>query len=66
MKKFKFIVVLIILIVLAVFLLQNLSKTDIIFIIWSFELQKTYIILGSFILGIILGIITVFASRKKY
>lgn len=65
MKKFKLIVALIIVIIIAGFLLQNLTKTDIIFIVYTFELSKAYLILGSVILGFLLGIIAVFALRRK-
>jgi len=65
MKRFKLIVALVILIIIVVFLLQNLSKTDIIFIVYTFELSKAYLILGSIILGFLIGIITVFALRRK-
>lgn len=65
MRKFKLITALIILIIVVVFLLQNLSKTDIIFIVYTFELSKAYLILGSIILGFLLGLISVFALRRK-
>ncbi|MEI6055748.1 MAG: hypothetical protein WCR55_06790 [Lentisphaerota bacterium] len=65
MRKFKLIVALIIIIVLAVFLLQNLSETDIIFIIYTFKLKTAYLILSSVILGFLLGIIAVLALRRK-
>jgi uncharacterized integral membrane protein len=65
MRKFKLVILIVFLILLVVFLLQNLAKTDIIFILWSFELQKAYLILGSLILGFLIGLITMFAFRKK-
>ncbi len=65
MKKFKLIVASVIIIILAVFLLQNLSKTNIIFIVYTFQLSTAYLVLGSIILGFLLGLITVFALKRK-
>lgn len=65
MKKFKLIAAIVIIVILAIFLLQNLSQTDIIFIVYTFKLSTAYLILGSVILGFLLGIITVFAIKRK-
>ena len=65
MRKFKLIFALVIVIIIAVFLLQNLTKTEIIFIVYTFELSKAYLILASIILGFLLGIIAVLALKRK-
>lgn len=65
MRKFKLIFALVIVIIIAVFLLQNLTKTEIIFIVYTFELSKAYLILTSIILGFLLGIIAVLALKRK-
>lgn len=65
MKKFKLIATIVIALIIALFLLQNLNRTDIIFLVWTFTFSKALLLLGSLIVGFLIGIIAMFSFRKK-
>lgn len=60
--KFKTILALIFAGLIVVFALQNSEVTDINFFLWKISLSRVLIILGSFSLGVIVGILV---SMKK-
>ena len=43
------------LLVIAVFSLQNLAAVDVSFLVWSFAIPKSLLIVGSYLLGMVSG-----------
>ena len=60
--KFKTILALIFASLIVVFALQNAEVTDINFFIWKISMSRVLIILGSFSIGVLVGILV---SMKK-
>lgn len=60
--KFKTILALVIAGLIVVFALQNSEVTDINFFLWKISMSRVLIILGSFSIGVIVGILV---SMKK-
>jgi len=55
--KFKTILALIFAVLIVVFALQNSEVTDINFFLWKISMSRVLIILGSFSIGVIVGIL---------
>lgn len=66
--KLKTVVALLFVFVIVVFSLQNTEITDIKFLFWKISFSKIIIILGSFFIGILVGILISVKKRyiKKY
>lgn len=60
--KFKTILALIFATVIVVFSLQNVEVTDVRFLFWKLSMSRVLIILGSFAIGVLVGILV---SMKK-
>ncbi len=60
--KFKTILALVFATLIVVFALQNSEVTDINFFIWKISMSRVLIILGSFSIGVLVGILV---SMKK-
>ena len=61
--KIKQWIAIILAIIILIFSLQNAEVTSIKFLIWKLEASRVLIILGSFVLGILVGIL--FSRSKK-
>lgn len=60
--KLKTVLAIIFVSIIIVFSLQNAEVTDVKFLIWKLSLSRVLIILGSFAIGVIVGIL---ASMKR-
>ncbi|WP_027392459.1 lipopolysaccharide assembly protein LapA domain-containing protein [Aquimarina latercula] len=60
--KFKTIIALIIVILIVIFSLQNSEVIDVTFFVWKLSTSRVLVILGSFSIGVIAGILV---SMKK-
>ncbi|MDE3740292.1 LapA family protein [Maribacter polysaccharolyticus] len=60
--KFKTIMAIIAATLVVVFSLQNTDVTDVRFLIWKLSMSRVLVILGSFVIGVIVGILV---SLKK-
>jgi len=60
--KFKTFVALFFIILIIIFSLQNTELTEIKFVFWKFSISRVLVILGSFAIGILLGLLI---SMKK-
>lgn len=47
--------VVLLLLTIGIFSLQNLAAVDVSFFFWSFSIPKTFLILGTYVLGMISG-----------
>ena len=61
--KFKTILALIFATLIVVFALQNSEVTDINFFVWKISLSRVLIILGSFSIGVLVGILVSMKRR---
>ncbi|MGB5667805.1 MAG: LapA family protein [Maribacter sp.] len=62
--KFKTILAIIFAALIVVFSLQNSEVTDVNFFIWKISMSRVLVILGSFGLGVIVGILV--SMKKRY
>jgi uncharacterized integral membrane protein len=60
--RFKTILILIFAAIIVIFSLQNAEITDVKFLFWKLSISKVLIILGSFAIGVLLGILI---SQKR-
>lgn len=60
--KLKTILILIFAAIIVIFSLQNAEITDVKFLFWKLSISRVLVILGSFAIGILLGILI---SQKK-
>ncbi len=60
--KFKTIVALVFITLIVIFSVQNIEVTDVIFLFWKLTISRVLVILGSFTIGIVVGILI---SMKK-
>ncbi len=60
--KFKTIVAILFIILIVVFSLQNAVVTDVKFFVWKISMSRVLLILGSFGIGVLVGILV---SMKK-
>ena len=60
--KFKTIVAILFIILIVVFSLQNAEVTDVKFFVWKISMSRVLLILGSFGIGVLVGILV---SMKK-
>ena len=60
--KFKTFVALFFIILIIIFSLQNTELTEIKFVFWKFSISRVLVILGSFAIGILVGLLI---SMKK-
>ena len=56
-------IALLIAIIIVIFSIQNAEVTSVRFLIWKVDASRILIILGSFVLGVLVGVI--FLKRKK-
>lgn len=57
--------ILLFLIIAIIFALQNANFVTVKFLFWTFNAQLAYVIIGSLLLGIVLGILSSLYSRSK-
>ncbi|MFB9055364.1 lipopolysaccharide assembly protein LapA domain-containing protein [Mariniflexile ostreae] len=55
--KFKTLIVLLFVIIIVIFSLQNTEVTDVNLLFWTLSMSRVLVILGSFALGLIVGIL---------
>ncbi|AOW18717.1 hypothetical protein LPB03_15200 [Polaribacter vadi] len=60
--RFKTILILIFAAIIVIFSLQNAEITDVKFLFWKISISRVLVILGSFAIGILLGILI---SQKR-
>lgn len=60
--KFKTIIALVFITLIVVFSIQNIEITDVKFLFWKLSISRVLVILGSFVIGIAVGILI---SMKK-
>ncbi|PQJ77263.1 lipopolysaccharide assembly protein LapA domain-containing protein [Polaribacter glomeratus] len=60
--KFKTVLAIVFATVIVIFSIQNVEVTDVKFLFWKLTMSRVLIILGSFAIGVIVGIL---ASIKK-
>jgi uncharacterized integral membrane protein len=65
MKKFKLVIMLIVLAVLAIFAFQNIPPTTITFLIYTFNISKALLTLVSAFIGFLIGIIITLILKRK-
>lgn len=65
MKKFKLIIMLIILAVIAIFAFQNIPSTTITFLVYTFNISKALLTLVSAFIGFLIGIIVILILKQK-
>ena len=47
--------VVLLLVAIAIFSMQNLEAVDVSFLFWSFSMSKVFVILGTYVLGMVTG-----------
>ena len=62
--KFKTIVAIVFIVLIVVFSLQNAEVTDVKFFTYKISISRVLIILGSFIIGVLVGILV--SIKKRY
>jgi len=62
--KFKTFVAVLFVVVIIVFSLQNAEITDIKFLFWKISFSRVIVILGSFFIGILVGVLI--TVKKRY
>jgi uncharacterized integral membrane protein len=62
--KFKTVMALIFAGLVVVFSLQNSAVTDIDFLIWKLSMSKVLVILGSFSIGVLVGLLVSIKKKK--
>ncbi|MGB5377684.1 lipopolysaccharide assembly protein LapA domain-containing protein, partial [Muriicola sp.] len=55
--KFKTIMAIVFAVLVVIFSLQNAEVTEVDFLIWNISMSKVLIILGSFAIGVLVGIL---------
>lgn len=55
--KFKTLVALVFATIIVIFSIQNAEVTDVKFIIWKISMSRVLVILGSFAMGVLVGIL---------
>ena len=63
--NWKWIIVLILMMLLVIFTTQNYEVVKLQFLLWSFETSRAIIIFASLVIGFIIGTIVSFASRAR-
>ncbi|MGD2132975.1 MAG: LapA family protein [Maricaulaceae bacterium] len=66
MKRIRHWIALGLVILLALFLLQNLGLVQITIVFWTFETQRAFMIIATFLLGAAVGWILKTAQRRKH
>ncbi|MFC1624398.1 lipopolysaccharide assembly protein LapA domain-containing protein [Candidatus Omnitrophota bacterium] len=62
--NWKWIIVLILMLILVIFTTQNYEVVDIRFLLWSFSTSRAIIIFGTLVIGIIIGWVSSFVWNK--
>jgi len=62
--KFRTFVSLFFVVIIVVFSLQNSEVIDVKFFIWKLSISRVLVILGSFVIGIVVGILM--SMKKRY
>lgn len=62
--RWKLILVLVFLILLIIFTVQNYEVISIQFFLWSFQTSRTIVILATFVIGVLVGLIISFRRKK--
>lgn len=65
MKKFKLILILMILGVIVIFAFQNIPPTTITFLIYTFNISKALLTLVSAFIGFLMGVIVMLILKRK-
>lgn len=63
--KLKTILALVAALLVVIFSLQNAALTPVKFLFWSFETYRVLILLGSFIIGVVVGMLIAMNGRSK-
>jgi uncharacterized integral membrane protein len=61
----KLIILLVVSIVLVIFAVQNYEVVSIQFLFWSFQTSRTIILFGSFIIGVLVGLMAVLVKGNQ-
>ena len=61
----KLIILLVVLLVLVIFAVQNYEVVSIQFLFWSFQTSRTIILFGAFIVGVLVGLMAVLVRGKQ-
>ena len=61
----KLIILLVLSVLLVVFAVQNYEVVTIQFLFWSFQTSRTIILFGSFIIGVLVGLMAAFVIKKQ-
>ncbi|MGB5647976.1 LapA family protein [Muriicola sp.] len=64
--KFKTIMAIVFAVLVVIFSLQNAEVTEVDFLLWNISMSKVLIILGSFAIGVLVGILVSLKRPKKY
>ncbi len=64
--KFKTIMAIVFAVLVVIFSLQNAEVTEVDFLIWNISMSKVLIILGSFAIGVLVGLLVSLKRPKKY
>ena len=64
--KFKTIAILLFVVIIVVFSLQNAEITTINFLFWKFSFSRIIVILGSFIIGVLVGVLISLKTSAKW
>lgn len=62
--KFKTFLIVVFISLILIFSIQNVEITDIKFLFWKLSISRVLIILGSFAIGILVGVLI--SMKKKY
>jgi uncharacterized integral membrane protein len=61
----KLIILLVLSVLLVVFVVQNYEVVSIQFLFWSFQTSRAIILFGSFIIGVLVGLMAAFVKGKQ-
>jgi uncharacterized integral membrane protein len=64
--KFKTVVVIVFVALVTIFSLQNTEVTDVKFLFWKLSISRVLIILGSFIVGALVGVLLSITKKKIF
>ena len=55
--KFKTILIILSIVFIVIFSVQNVEMTEVKFLFWSLSISRVLVILGSFIIGVMVGVL---------
>ena len=62
--RWKLVLILVLLVLLVIFTVQNYEVVSIQFLLWSFQTSRAIILFGAFIVGVLVGLIAVFIKSN--